>query len=442
LSVTRNPTAEKPDWVNYSTDSGLASDAVWAVAESDDGKIYPGTGRGLDQLDLLTGRIRHLTSDFVNYCMKDSQGNIWVVGSASLSKIDPRSLKEEPSPPTYFSRVQSGGDLIPLPETGAQRIPFKELPFNSNLSIDYLALSFQGEHPLKYQYKLDPLDKDWSAPSGQRSVNYARLAPGSYQFMVRSINEEGVISPESATFEFRILAPIWQRWWFLALVFGFLLAGGLTLHRFRLRQFMAMEKIRRQVATDLHDDVGSGLAQVAILSEVAKREASPDGQKLMNEVADLARSMRESMGDIVWAVDPRHDKLTDLVARMRQAAYNLIEANGLRVDWHIIEAGELARINLGPDVRRHLLLIFKETLTNVARHAQATEVRVEILAGGRNLQLTVKDNGRGFDQNLTSSGQGRGLQGLRERAHELGATLSIESPAGAGTVVTLNLPLK
>ncbi|MFS8087362.1 MAG: sensor histidine kinase, partial [Acidobacteriota bacterium] len=230
--------------------------------------------------------------------------------------------------------------------------------------------------------------------------------------------------------------------WFISIVFAFILAGSLALHRFRLRQFMAMEKIRRQVATDLHDDVGSGLAQVAILSEVAKREASADGQKLMNEVADLARSMRESMGDIVWAVDPRHDKLTDLVARMKQVAYNLIEANGLRVEWHIIDAGELARINLGPDVRRHLLLIFKEALTNVARHAQATQVRVEILARGRTLQLSVKDNGRGFDQNMTSNGQGRGLQGLRERAHELGAKLSIESPAGAGTLVTLNLPLK
>ncbi len=442
LSLTRNPTAENPQWINYSTENGLASDTVWGVAEGNDGRIYLGTGRGLDQLDALTGRIRHLTGDLVHYCIKDSQGNIWVAGSGSLSKIDPRSLTEEASPPTYFSRVQSAGDVIPLPETGVLHVPFKELSFNNNLSIDYLALSFQGEHRLKYQYKLEPLDKDWSAPSVQRTVNYARLAPGSYQFLVRAINEEGVVSPEPATFEFRILAPIWQRWWFMALIAAFLMAGGLALHRFRLRQFMAMEKIRRQVATDLHDDVGSGLAQVAILSEVAKREASPDGQKLMSEVADLARSMRESMGDIVWAVDPRHDKLTDLVARMKQAAYNLIEANGLRVEWHIIDAGELARINLGPDVRRHLLLIFKEALTNVARHARATQVRVEILASGRNLHLTVKDNGRGFDQNTTSNGHGRGLHGLRERASELGAELIIDSPAGAGTVVTLKLPLK
>ena len=437
LSVTQHPSDAHPAWTSYTTETGLASDTVWDLVEGDDGRIYVATGRGLDQFDPATGRIRHVTSEYVYSCTKDRQGHIWTAGLGSLSKIDPRRLTDAAAPPAYVTRVRSAGESLTLPETGAVHIPFRTLTSNSSLSIDFVALSFQRENALTYQYRLQPVDRDWSAPTTLRSVNYARLAPGSYQFLVRATNQEGVVSPEPATFAFRVLAPVWQRWWFVALALT-----GLGWHRARLRRVVAMERIRRQLATDLHDDVGSGLVQVAILSEVAKRGASPGGEKLMDEVAHLARTMRGSMADIIWAVDPRHDNLTDLVARMKQVAYNLIEANGLRVDWHLLDAAELARINLAPDVRRHLLLIFTESLTNIARHARATVVRVDVLSRGRNLQLTVNDNGCGFDPGAPADGHGHGLYSLRERAAEIGARLSIDSRPGEGTAVTLILPLK
>src|SRR5439155_1175317 len=137
---------------------------------------------------------------------------------------------------------------------------------------------------------------------------------------------DGLANAEPSVMELEILPPIWQRWWFIGLVACVLFAGTFGLYRIRVTQIVAMERIRRQVATDLHDDVGSGLAQIAILSEVAKRETTPDGKNMMTEVADLARSMRDSMSDIVWAVDPRKDSLSDLVQRMRQVTFNLLEA--------------------------------------------------------------------------------------------------------------------
>src|SRR5687768_11718633 len=112
---------------------------------------------------------------------------------------------------------------------------------------------------------LKGIDSDWSMPTEERAVNYARLAPGSYQFLVQAIDRDGRESSEPAVFEFQILPPVWQRWWFIALVAAGLVSAGFALHRFRIRQIFAMERIRRQIATDLHDDVGSGLAQIAIL---------------------------------------------------------------------------------------------------------------------------------------------------------------------------------
>jgi signal transduction histidine kinase len=142
--------------------------------------------------------------------------------------------------------------------------------------------------------------------------------------LARAVNREGITSLEPAQFSFRISPPIWQRWWFVTLIMATLAGLAYALHRFRLRQAVTMERIRQQIAIDLHDDMGSGPSQVAILSEVAKREASSAGAEMLTEVAELARSMRDSMSDIVWAVDPRKDRLVDLVVRMRQVSFTAI----------------------------------------------------------------------------------------------------------------------
>lgn len=195
VSVTKDPAAEHPTFVNYSAQKGLASDTVWSITEDDLGRIYLGTGRGLDQLDLSTGRIRHfntrdgLAGDLVQYCLKDRRGHIWVGTSTGLSRYDPRAERAPGPPPIYLSRIQVAGEELPLPERGARQMPAFRLPAaRNNLLVEYVGLSFQGEHALRYQYKLEGVDADWTPPSEQRSVTYARLAPGSYQFLVRAIN--------------------------------------------------------------------------------------------------------------------------------------------------------------------------------------------------------------------------------------------------------------
>jgi signal transduction histidine kinase len=326
--------------------NGLAGDTVRAITEDDAGRMYIGTTRGFNQLDLATNHISHfdvtdgLAGEIVHHCFKDRHGDIWFATNGGVSKFNPRVAPRARQPPiAYLIHARAAGRDLSLPERGTRAAALMSLEAaRNNLQIEYVGLSFQDERSLKYQYKLEGVDKDWSAPTEQRAVNYASLAPGSYRFLVRAINREGMMSQEAAVLPFRILPPIWERWWFISLVMIALSIMLLALHRFRLRQVIAMERIRRQIATDLHDDVGSGLSQVAILSEVVKREASPASAELLNEVAGLARSMRESMSDIVWAVDPRKDSLFDLVQRLRQTAYNLFEADGLHVEFSVAES--------------------------------------------------------------------------------------------------------
>jgi signal transduction histidine kinase len=213
---------------------------------------------------------------------------------------------------------------------------------------------------------------------------------------------------------------------------------ALGAHRFRLRQAVAMERVRGQIATDLHDEVGSGLSQIAVLTEVARRDAPASTAPLLDESAGIARALRESMSDIVWAVDPRKDRLIDLVQRMRQTTFNLLEVDGLEVVFDAPPTGALEGIGLAPDRRRHLLLILKEAITNVARHAQATRAAITLGVSGDRLTLVVEDDGRGPGDGRA---EGRGVKNMAARAKALGGRLTVDPRPGGGTTVRFEAPM-
>jgi signal transduction histidine kinase/ligand-binding sensor domain-containing protein len=456
VSVTKDPTAETPQFVNYSTQTGLVSDSIWTITEDDSGRIYLGAGKGLDQLDPMSGRVRHfnvrdgLASDSIHQCIKDRKGNIWVATSGGLSRFDPHAerILDRP-PPIYLSRVQVAGEDLPLAETGARLIPELELPAaRNNLLIEYVALSFQNERRLRYQYKLEGVDGDWSQPDESRSVNYARLAPGSYRFLARAVlaeGPEGVMSSEPAQFRFRILPPIWQRWWFLSFAVMLTVAALYALYNYRVAQLIELERVRTRIATDLHDDIGASLSRVAILSEVVKRQvgASPgSGEQsipLLTEIADSARGLVESMREIIWAIDPRRDTVSAVVSRVRQFASDVLEAK--EINWDFKAPPELEKIKLDPEQRRHLLLIFKEAIHNVVRHAGCQNVWLSLTVFQGRLLGEIRDDGRGFAKQMSFT-NGHGLENMRRRAAQVGGQVQIDSSPGQGTRIELTIPLK
>ena len=446
ISMTEEPGAAAPRFRSWGTRDGLVSDVAWTIAGDDAGRIYVGTARGLDRLDPSTGRILHvgpadgLAGSIVNGILKDAHGVMWFATSGGITILDPkRELGPSRAPPVYVSRVSLAGEDLPLPESGVRSLGALTLPWPRNtISFEWVAIAFQGERDLRYAWRLEGADRDWSPPSTSRAVNYANLGPGRYVFRVRALAADGAGPAGDASVSFRILPPLWRRGWFLALVALGCGALVLGLNEVRIRRLIALERIRRQIATDLHDEMGSGLAQISVLSEVAKRRAHEDDSRLLEEVARLARELRESMSDIVWSVDPRRDRVGDLVLRLKQVAHNLLEAEGVNVAFETPSAEAMDRIELAPDRRRQLFLAAKEALTNVARHAGASQVAVGLTLAGSRITLRVADDGRGFDPGTAS--EGRGLANLRRRAEALGGEVSIDAAPGRGTVVRLTIP--
>jgi signal transduction histidine kinase len=231
--------------------------------------------------------------------------------------------------------------------------------------------------------------------------------------------------------------------WFLV-VAASLAAAGFAAARLRANRLLALERVRARIAADLHDDIGSSLSRIAILSEVARRKVPPgEADTLLGEIAETARSLVGSMSDAVWSIDPAQDDLARVIARMRQFATDVLDGKGIA--WSF-DAPPEPGAKLAPETRRELFLVFKEAVTNVARHSGAknARLRLELLAGS--LTLEVADDGKGFDsapvRDLDSSlHRGRGLLNMKVRAKRLGGSLDVAAEHGRGTRLVLVLPL-
>jgi ligand-binding sensor domain-containing protein/signal transduction histidine kinase len=441
-----HPEADRPAFQRYTTADGLSSDLTLSLTEDSSGRIYAGNGSGVDRLDAATGQISRYTSadglapGEVHVGFRDRSGVLWFGTEGGLSRL----LSPPARPPApqriAITSLRVRGVRQPASDLGETEISGLRFDSNQNdLEVGFAGLAFAPGETLRYQYMLEGADSGWSPPSLQRSVHYANLSPASYRFLVRAINSEGVATPHPASIGFLILPPVWLRWWFQLLAVAVVAAAVYRLHRYRVARLLELERVRTRIATDLHDDIGSSLSQIAILSEVASRQVDLAHPKLAEPLADIAgisRELVDSMSDIVWAIDPERDHVEDLVHRMRRFASDVLSPRDIRLAFQT--PAEEQDLPMGADLRRQIFLIFKEAVHNVLRHSGATEVTVDFRVEHGWLSLRVADNGGGFD--FARDHDGHGLRSMRERAREMAGDMEIHSGA-AGTSITLRVPV-
>jgi signal transduction histidine kinase/ligand-binding sensor domain-containing protein len=435
-----DPAARRPAIVVYSAAQGLAG-SVTSVTGDRLGRVYAGTASGVDRLDPVTGHVKHFTAadglaqNEQRIAFRDRRGTLWFGTERGLSRLVPAPDAPSEPPPIRISGVRIAGVLRPLSALGEIAVEHVELaPERNQLQIDFASIGFASGDVPRYQYQLIGADADWSSPAPERTVTYAKLTPGAYRFVVRAINADGLSSPQPAAVAFHVLAPFWRLWWFLSLSGAVVGLAFVGLHRNRVRRLVELERVRTRIASDLHDDIGSTLSQIAILGEVVQAcmdRGDGDVREPLSHISDLSRESVSAMSDIVWAIDPHRDRLANLTQRMRRFASDLLPARGIEFRF---TAGE-EDIAVGPDVRRQVFLIFKEALSNAVRHSRCAAIEIDMRIDGASLVLGVSDDGQGFDANGVSDGHG--LASLQQRARTLGGTLDVVSDRG--TSVTLRI---
>jgi len=438
-----DPEAASPHVRRYTTREGLSSTSVRSLTEDNAGFIYAGTVRGVDRIDpsapLEGGNVRHYTAaDGLpdaeqNVAMRDRRGHLWFGTLHGLAEFDPAMDGPHPPSRVYIRRVRVRGEEIPLPWAGTSHLALDLTPDKNQIEIEYAAANLRAAASLRYQYRLEGVDADWSAPSTRVSVNYANLPPGVRSFTVRAVGPSGEVGDSVAGVSLMLAAPLWKRWWFLAsagLVTGFI---AYWVYNYRVQHLLAMERLRTHIATDLHDDIGASLTQISLLSEVGQRDAS---RNVLAEIAQISRDLGREMADIVWAVSPRHDRFDALAHRMRGFAEDALPDGELTFD----TAGLPGDLSVPIEYRRPVFLVFKEAVNNVARHSQAHHLTVRLAVTDGILRMTVEDDGIGFDPAVLADGEG--LTSIRRRMKNLGGKAAWQTERGRGTKFMATLRLR
>ena len=439
LGRVDTPNDAHPQFAVYNTTRGLGSSSVHCVTEDNWGHIYVGHGHGVDRLDPETGRIRHYTAadglplGRLLVALRDRSGDVWFGTTHGLARLEPVADVVRVPPPIVLTGLQIAGVPRRMSQLGETRIAGLQLrPDQRDILVDFVGLTHEAGESLQYEYQLDGDTRGWIRLGDQRRITFANLRSGRYNFSVRAIGIDGLPSLVPASISFEILPPYWLRWWFELLIASLIAALGYTGFRYRVDRLLALERMRTRIATDLHDDIGSSLTQIAILSEVARRG---DRQENLCRIADISRELVDSMSDIVWTINPQKDSLDDLVWRMRQFAGEMFVARDIAFTF---QAPEGRGMRLGAELRRHVFLVFKECVNNAVRHSACTRASIELIIEHHALRLVIRDNGCGFD--LAQQRGGHGLTSMTTRAGKIGGRLEIDT-SDRGTVVTLRSPL-
>jgi signal transduction histidine kinase/ligand-binding sensor domain-containing protein len=370
----------------------------------------------------------------------DHHGEIWFPTRGGVAIVDTEHLPANTvAPPVVLQRF-SVDDLSEGLGPASIKIPFGHARF----TMEYAGLSFTTPSEVRYRFRLEGFDKDWTDAGNRRSATYTNLTPGSYVFRVQARNKDGVWNLSGAELRFRIIPPIYRRWWFVLLSFLVLLAllAGMYLLRLRRLQgeFDAVLAERNRMAREIHDTLTQDFVGVSLqLDLIAQHLSRGKFELAQGQVKRTRQLVTEGLDEArrsIWELRVNHSQ-DSLPTRLTK----IVQRDTLSAIHPRLHLGGAYRA-VDPRVERELLRIAQEALTNVLHHARSAETLVELHYSSDMLMLTIEDKGVGFLVNEASSKAGHyGLLGMQERAATIDGALEVASEPGRGTKVTLRVPI-
>ncbi len=473
----------------------LSSNAIYEIYEDKNGLLWLGTTEGINILDPVMETVNiydvydGLPNNTVCGFIPDEEGNYWVATYSGLSYfntdkksfknffkedgltnnefnrfshhraqdgmlyfgtvnglniIDPEQLLNDSTSTeifiTKFSSYDRRVDSVKTVFTDLQNIKVFEIsPYVSYFQFDFALNGFVSSENNRYSVKLEGVDKDYSFLGKSNYVRYNKVPAGRHKLYIRGAHSNGGWS-EPVVVEILVRKFFVQTIWFIlsCILFVGLIAYGIF--RYILNQQIRMERLRTKLSSDLHDEVSGLLAGIAIQSDILKlKSKDEDKQQKLKQIGEVSRKAISKMSDVIWSIDSRNDRVEDLLQRMKEHLHEVLEPK--EIDYYI----ETLRINpkskIPVNIRQDLYLIFKEAINNVAKHSDATEVRVRLSTEAKHFKMMVQDNGSGkipYKNGHTNGKKGQGMANMRMRAHRLKGDLVISNRKG----YMINLSIK
>lgn len=395
-------------------------------------KIPAEEGRALHQMGLLFKRMGELTKarEYMEQGLKITRQIGDSLTSAKIkSEIIGIDLTEQQEKQTEQTLLTNLNTIIALGDKNTEALEYGRLS-------DYYALHGQFDKAYQYQKKYEALID--SVKGGALVLQLKEL-----EEKYNNEKKEREITILKKDQELQALALSKQKAFSVSVgiaLISVVIISFLLINRYRVmnrtKRLLEIEKVRNQISRDLHDDMGSALSSINILSQVALTEQNGNTQNYLKRIGDQSARMMEDMGDMVWSINPRNDSIQQVITRMREFATEILESKNISYYFD-----EIIRDNLilTAEQRKNLFLIFKEAINNVAKYSGATRVEILLNQQSNSLLLKIKDNGRGFDEQKVKAGNG--LRNQRERATEINAKLTVKSTEDQSTEVLLELPI-
>ncbi len=423
----------------YSALEGLTSNVVYGILEDENKNLWISSDDGLFKLNLNTKDIRRFDiQDGVQSLefsggayLKNDKGEMFFGGINGFNYFNPEEIRTNKFiPPIVITSIKVFNERFK--GDPSQIILSYKKKF---LSFEFSSLDYSDPLDNQYSYILEGLQEEWQfTDASNRVANYTNLSPGTYVFKVKGTNSDGLWSDNYASVKITILSPLWQRWWFIAIAVILLAALIYYISTLRIKNLLAIEKLKSKLAADLHDNVGSGLTEISILSEVASRNIFNDkieSAAELGKISDLSRQLIDNMSDIVWVVNPYRDSLHDLIFRLKDSYNDAL--NSLGISFKTINIDKIENVKLSMEFKQNLYLIFKEAINNSIKHSKCSKIILDINFRNEVIEISVSDNGNGFDENNIR--YGNGIKNIENRAAQIGGKIKIKSSPESGTSI-------
>lgn len=452
-----NPATDS--FTRFAERDGLANNFAYGILEDTGGELWIPTNRGLARFSPGRQTFRTYTSrdglqsDEFNTgaYARSERGELFIGGIGGLNYFFPEEIKEGRSAPPVvltslkvFDRELLGGRVPGMNET----ITLQHA--ENFFSFEFAALDFVDASRNVYMYKLEGFDNDWVRSGTRRYASYTNLDPGNYTLHIRAANSDGIWNEDGVRMHLTIVPPFWQRWWFrgtagLVLVAAFAAVVRYASTRKLRKQLQELEKERalqnerERISRDLHDNAGAQLASIIAGLEVAEKYIEGSGRKTKDLIDSLRADARSSMmrlRETIWALQTNAmtaEEFTDAIRASAERQLKYVPD----IELNVVNKAA-GGFTLSPNQVLNLFRIVQESITNAIKHADARRIDVVVEVHGRQLCLSVKDDGRGSDGMPDQFG-GKGMLNMQARARELGGEFRFHSGQG-GSRVEVKIP--
>jgi ligand-binding sensor domain-containing protein/two-component sensor histidine kinase len=407
--------------------------------------LWIGTRNGLLSFNTLSHTYKRFTVNdgLVNNVMDGTlfclnSGKMVYADKNYITTFDPRHLVRNSSiPSVLITNVLSQNQVLEIGMKGATKFVDVDYSFN-NFTFEWAVLNYRNPFQNRYYCKFEGIDNDWKYAGNTGRVQYASVSPGRHVFRVRGATSDGILNESGDFITVIIHPPFWKSWWFFSSIFLVFMIMVYTLYRYQLGEALKRERMRNHISADLHDEIGSTLSSISIMSDrVVRQTAEVSTSEVAMEIRENTVLLMERMDDIVWSINPKNDSLENLLLRIKRFASHVLEAKG--IGYTILIHPDVHEVKLRMEDRQHIYLLLKEAINNLVKYSGCSSATIEVKPNQSWLELIVRDNGKGFD--AESEHAGNGIASMKNRAKMMNARLSINSDQ-RGTVILLELKIK